>query len=214
MTRTLRIAQAKATNEHLQAILGLVEEARTWLPAKGTNQWSTPWPDREGRDERVWRGLEVGATWVVWDRNEDKDILAATVTIAAKPNLAVWSKSRCNLADQAVYAHRLITARNYAGYGLGAELIDWTGLRGRREYGAEWIRIDVWTSNEALHGYYMKRGFKPCGTCPDRSYPSGKLFQKPMSKVSAPASPLFDEQEQAPDVFATTAVAQPDLCTA
>jgi GNAT superfamily N-acetyltransferase len=214
MTRTLRIAQAKATKEHLQAILGLVEEARTWLPAKGTNQWSEPWPDQEGRNDRVWRGLEVGATWMVWDRNEDKDILAATVTIAAKPNLAVWSKSSCNLADQAVYAHRLITARNYAGYGLGAELIDWTGLRGRREYRAKWIRIDVWTSNEALHGYYMKRGFKPCGTCPDPSYPSGKLFQKPVSKVAVPASPLFEEHEQVPDVFATAAVAQSDLCTA
>ena len=210
MTHTLRIAQARPTDEHLRAILGLIEEARIWLPTKGTNQWSQPWPNQPARDERVRRGLEVGATWVVWDKIGDKDILAATATIATRPNPAVWSNSTCNLADLAVYAHRLITARDYAGWGLGAELIDWTGLRGHDGYGAEWIRIDVWASNEALHGYYMKRGFKPCGTCPDLSYPSGQLFQKSVSEIAVPTSPLFEEYEQAPDVFAT----QSDLCMA
>ena len=125
MTPTLRIARAKPTNEHLQAIFGLIEEARTWLPAKGTNQWSKPWPNKEERDARVRRGLEVGATWIVWDEDGDKNTLAATVTMATRPNAAVWSKSACDLADRAVYAHRLITARDYAGWGLGAGLLNW-----------------------------------------------------------------------------------------
>ena len=210
----MRIARAEPTNEHLQAILGLIEEARTWLPAKGTNQWSKPWPNKEERDARVLCGLEVGATWIVWDENEDKNSLAATVTIATRPNAAVWSKSACKLADRAVYAHRLITAREYAGGGLGAELIDWTGLRGRREYGAKWIRIDVWSSNVALHDYYMKRGFEPCGTCPDPSYPSGKLFQKPVAEISEPSSPLFKESDDAPGVVASAEPARTDLCYA
>ena len=191
MTTTLRITRAKPTKEHFLAILGLIDEASTWLPAKGTNQWSKPWPTREDRDARVLRGLEVGATWIVWAGNR----AVATVTIANGPNNAVWSESECDLSERAVYVHRLIVARDYAGWGLGAELLDWAGLRGRRRYGARWIRIDVWTSNKALHDYYMKRGFRPCGMCPDPSYPSGQLFQKSVSEISEPRRPQFEDPE-------------------
>ena len=197
MTSTLRIAQAEATEEHLNAILRLIYEAKEWLSDRGTDQWSKPWPDKEQRDARVRRGLQVGATWIVWAGNR----AVATVTIANGPNNAVWSESECELSERAVYVHRLIVARDYAGWGLGAELLDWTGLRGRHQYGAKWIRIDVWTSNKALHGYYVKRGFVPCGTCPDPSYPSGRLFQKPVSEISEPIGPLFSESEAPPDPF-------------
>lgn len=212
MTPTLRIALAKDTDEHLHAILGLIDEARQWLPAKDTDQWSSPWPNREERDNRVRRGLGVKATWVVWDRDEDedKDILAATVTIARYPNTAVWPYWAADLNEPAVYAHRLITARDYAGWGLGAELLDWTGLRGSRDWGAKWIRIDVWSTNAGLHEYYMKRKFAHCGDCPDPDYPSGKLFQKPVSEISAPASPLFEEADEAPATFAGRA--RPAFC--
>jgi len=87
---------------------------------------------------------------------------------------------------------------NYAGWGLGAELIDWAGLRARREYGAKWIRIDVWTTNTALHGYYLKRGFEPCGSCANPAYPSRALFQKPVSAIRKPGFPLFAEASDLP----------------
>jgi hypothetical protein len=51
--------------------------------------------------------------------------------------------AECDLSASAVYAHRLIVTRDFAGWGLGAELIDWTGFRGRLHCGAKWIRIDV-----------------------------------------------------------------------
>jgi GNAT superfamily N-acetyltransferase len=181
-----------ARTRHLDAILGLIDEASTWLrDYKETDQWATPWPTRKERDNRVLKGLQNGKTWIVWDG----DTPAATVTIATAHNPAVWSEPACtcDLTERAVYAHRLITARKYTSWGLGAELIDWAGLRGRRKNRARWIRIDVWTSNTALHGYYMKRGFQPCGTCADPAYPSGALFQKPVSAIRRPGSPLFAE---------------------
>src|ERR1019366_8924615 len=112
---------------------------------------------------------------------------------ATRANSSVWSKPACtsDLSERAVYAHRLITARNYSGCGLGAELIDWAGLRARREYGARWIRIDVWTSNKALHDYYRKRGFMSCGSCADPAYPSGVLFQKPSAGLRTRRIPQF-----------------------
>ena len=188
MTLTLRIARAEDADRDMQAVLSLIEEARTWLGTMDTDQWASPWPDLKSRDARVRRGLAVGKTWIVWH----DDTAVATVTIATGPNTDVWSKHGAyDLSERAVYAHRLITARKYAGYGLGAELIDWAGLRGRRDYGARWIRIDVWTSNQGLHDYYLRRGFVRCGTCADPDYPSGALFQKPVSAIRPIGIPLF-----------------------
>lgn len=185
-------ALRRATPEDLPAVSRLVDEAAEWLQTvKHTNQWATPWPTQEARDQRLLTGLEHGRTWIVWDG----DIAVATVTVASKPSVAVWSvqSCECDLTQRAVYAHRLITARDYGGRGLGADLIDWTGLRGRRLYGANWIRIDVWTSNTALHDYYVNSGFQRCGTCADPGYPSGALFQKPVSAIKAPPFPKFVE---------------------
>lgn len=190
-TVTLPMQIAPATTEHFDAVLDLIDQASAWLRTRETDQWTAPWPDRAARDARVMRGLAGGKTWIVWDGGT----AAGTVTLAAKPNPRVWSgpACTCDLSRRAVYAHRLITARDYSGWGLGAQLIDWAGRRARRHYGAQWIRIDVWTTNTALHEYYIKRGFRPCGFCPDPGYPSGALFQKPVAMIGANDAPLFTE---------------------
>ena len=209
MEPTLRIGRAKPTREHLNAILGLIDEARIWLPSKGTKQWREPWPDRAQRDTRVYRALVLGATWLVWEIVCGKAILAATVTVTGKPNPAVWSPLGFDLGVRTVYAHRLITARRYAGWDLGAELLDWTGARGRCNYGARSIRIDVWTDNEALHGYYLKRGFERRGTCHNADYPSGVLLEKPISKILYPINPQFAESDEVPAVFSAAGPEDP-----
>lgn len=197
MTPTLRLVRAEATDTNLKTILGLVDGAREWLADKGTNQWSKPWPNKRKRNARIWRGLEVGATWIVWD----EETAVATVTVARSPNAKVWRGATCNVKEKAVYAHRLIIDRRFAGWGLGEQLIDWTGRRAQLEYEAEWIRIDVWTKNKGLHEYYKKRGFQPCGMAPDPKYPSGMLFQKPVSAISWPTWPLFIEPELGVSLF-------------
>ena len=185
---------ARATMDCLDTVLGLIQDASNWLWTKGTDQWAMPWLDKETRDDRVFRGIRAGTTWIVWQG----DIPAATITITSRPNAAVWSPPACgcDLSERAVYAHRLITARRYSGQGLGAGLIDWVGLQGRRQYGAKWIRIDVWTSNVALHEYYLRTGFERCGQCADPDYPSGALFQKSISKIRPAASPVFADSGQ------------------
>ena len=202
MTPQLRIAWAAATDEHLMAILGLIRQASGWLAGKDSDQWQSPWPDETGRDARVRRSLEVGATWIVRAGKQ----AAATVTAARTPNMVVWRDADCNLADPAVYAQRLIIDRQFAGFGPGAELIDWTGLRGHRKYGAEWIRIDVWSTKQALHEYYMNAGFEPCERCPEPAYPSGALFHKPVSDITEPGTPSFLVFSGGPPELALTAV--------
>jgi GNAT superfamily N-acetyltransferase len=184
----LRLAMPGDLNE----VRRLVHQAAKWLTtSKGTDQWAKPWPTREARDQRLLSGIRNRQTWIIWD----DDVPAATVSVATRPEPVVWSQPDrdCDLSDPAVYAHRLITARNYAGQGLGAELIDWAGLRGQRQYGAKWIRIDVWTSNAALHAYYQESGFSRCGSCANPDYPSGALFQKAVAAITKPCFSQFTE---------------------
>jgi GNAT superfamily N-acetyltransferase len=185
MTTTMRIERARNTRSNRKAAFRLIDEAGTWLRTKDTDQWAEPWPNRKARDGRVRRDLADGKTWIVWDGKTP----AAMVTIAEQANPCVWSGCECDLSEPAVYVHRLVTARGYAGCGLGAELIDWAGMRGHRLNGAKWIRIDVWTSNTALHQYYKMARFEPCGYCTDPAYPSGALFQKPVSEIGELAIP-------------------------
>jgi GNAT superfamily N-acetyltransferase len=189
--RAIPMRIVRATAEDLEAVVRLADEASAWLRSKGTDQWQRAWPDETGRNDRVLSGLRNGETWIVWDA----DIPAATVTITTEHDPGVWSEPACtcDLGEPATYVHRLITARNYSGRGLGAEMIGWAGLHGRRDYGAQWIRIDVWTTNKALHDYYLKTGFESCGFCPDPGYPSGALFQKPVAAIVKPSIPQFTE---------------------
>jgi GNAT superfamily N-acetyltransferase len=190
----MRIVQA--TVENLADVRELADEASAWLATKGTDQWQAAWPDEAARDKRVREGLERGETWIVWDG----DIPAATVSITTEPDGAVWSEPACtcDLSEPAVYVHRLITSKKYKKRGLGAQVVDWAGLRASRDYGARWIRIDVWTTNTALHRYYLNTGFKPCGFCPDPGYPSGALFQKPIAAIVSSA-PQFTELPGRPE---------------
>ena len=187
-----------ATRGDLNGIFQLLDGAAAWLrTTKDTDQWEKPWPTREARDARVRVGVENGETWIALDDS----IPVGTITIAGKPNTYVWSDltSGCRLSDRAVYVHRLITARNYVGLeGLGSELLDWAGRNGRRLYGARWIRVDVWTSNRALHNYYLDHGFLPCGKCADLRYPSGVLFQRPVLPIAESSFPRFVENLPTP----------------
>lgn len=195
-----------ATARDLKGIFRLLDAATTWLrTTKDTDQWEKPWPTREARDGRVRAGVENGETWIV----QDGYVPVGTITVTRTPNPQVWSDlaSGCRLSDRAVYVHRLITARHRADLaGLGSQLLDWAGHKGQRLYGAEWVRIDVWTSNLALHSYYTERGFLRCGACADRRYPSGALFQKPVSRIAEARSPVFAEIIPAPRYGAASRV--------
>jgi len=179
MTLNLRIVRAKDAD--LPVVLGLIEDARNWLPTKDTDQWAKPYPDLDRKIARVQESIERGETWIVWEGATP----VATVTIKTERDSVLWSDRTCvcNAAEPAVYVHRLITARKYSGLGLGSELIGWAGLRGSRSYGAKWVRVDVWTTNLLLHKYYMGIGFAGCGEYDDRRYPSGALFQKPVAAI-------------------------------
>ena len=177
----------RAERMDLPAILDLIGSTAKWLQAyKDTDQWARPWPDKERRDARVDQGIQDGLTWIVEDRH---GMLAATVTCREHGNETLWTEAE--LAEDAAYVSRLIVSRDLAGHGIGAALIDWAGLHGAREWGARWIRVDVWTTNLALHDYYIGQGFEYLRTRffgDYWEYPSAALFQKPTADVNEQAA--------------------------
>ena len=188
MGRLLLVLRRAGTHDY-GAVSGLRMEAEEWLRTMSTDQWAEPWPSEDVLEQRVLGAIRAGRTWIAWDGG------VPVATITSSPNHhEVWPDE--NRRDRAVYVRRLIVSRDrqYTGHGLGAQLLDWAGLRASREYGARWVRVDVWTTNTRLHKYYRDLGFEFCGFCePIAGYPSAALFQKPVDEIKPLKDPLFGE---------------------
>jgi GNAT superfamily N-acetyltransferase len=177
-----------ATPDDLEVILGLIDDAADWLRTMNTDQWAQPWPNRRERDARVLRGLLACRTWLV----EDDGVPVATVTYRPDGNRDLWTDEEQR--ESSVYMSRLVINRKYEGQGVGAALTDWAGARARDEYGAETLKIDVWTTNHQLHEYYKGRGFHFLRKYEeDESYPSAALFSKPTEDIDVAPESLFWE---------------------
>jgi GNAT superfamily N-acetyltransferase len=129
--------------------------------------------------EGMLRNIRAGETFIVWDRS----IPAATVTIDRSPRPGLWTEAE--VAEPALYVHKLTVARAYSGIGLGAELLDWAGAKGAST-GTQWLRLDVWTTNKELQRYYLDHGFSHVRTVALPGDPSGALFQRPTRYVPTP----------------------------
>ena len=189
---TLRLAAPG----NLAEVRGLVHEAADWLrTSKDTDQWARPWPDRAGQRERILNDLLKGKTWIAWNGS----IAAATITVDTDEPVhqneqPVWPEHRRH--EAALYVRRVIVSRRYAGIGLGAALLDWAADVAKRDFGAELIRIDVWTTNTELHAYYEGRNFMRCeGRDPEElaNYPSQALFERRVEQPRLEYREFFKE---------------------
>lgn len=191
MTDNFRVRPA--VTDDMTAIIGLIDRAAAWLHRdKNTDQWARPWPDEPTRNGRIARGIARRATWMV----EHDGALAGTITYRDRANPMLWTEAE--LSEPAVYVSRLIVERGFAGLGLGADLIEWAGLRGIQQWNAHWIRVDVWTTNTGLHNYYKGQDFEYLRTVETEhewDYPSAVLFQKPAAAVSRESAARFDVEE-------------------
>jgi GNAT superfamily N-acetyltransferase len=169
---------SRASEPDFTAIIGLIEEASLWLRTRGTDQWAEPWPSEVGRNERIMDDLKRGKTWLAMDGD---GIPAATITIEEAANPKVWTEWEAS--ENSVYVHRLIVSRRYASMKLGASLLNWAAEQAGRAYGARFMRIDVWTTNRALHRYYEGQGFARLEDCADETYPSRARFERAVGRA-------------------------------
>jgi len=181
-----------ATESDIEAIISLIDEAADWLRAhKDTDQWAEPWPTVAERRQRIVTALRARRTWILWEGS------LPVATLTAEPdhtqgNGLVWPEEARK--DPAVYVCRLVVRRSHAGRGLGAALLDWAGRSARQARGAQWTRVDVWTTNLALHAYYKAQGFDLYRYSEKADvYPSAALFQKSTDRIRLAEPPLFQQ---------------------
>ncbi|MCW8379390.1 GNAT family N-acetyltransferase [Streptomyces justiciae] len=139
---------APAVPEDLAILLAFREEAASWLSELGSDQWSRPYPA-----DRLLATIEAGTVFMV----RDHETTAATITLTPDPEEGLWSPEE--LSEPSIFINKLTVSRRYAGQNLGGRLLDWAGDRAFRS-AAKWLRLDAWTSNEALQRYYVQQGFE------------------------------------------------------
>ena len=173
----------RAATGDLSELVALRREAAAWLKAEGTDQWGQDWPDEATMIRGFAATIDDGTAWLVTD--DDGVLATLTLDQSTAPNL--WT--RAEEAEPAYFVHRLTVARRAAGQGFGAELLDWCGNHAHGA-GARWIRVDAWTTNLALHRYYLAQGFQHVRTASRPDYPSAALFQR---RALAAATPRLTE---------------------
>ncbi|MFD0316030.1 GNAT family N-acetyltransferase [Streptomyces flavalbus] len=132
----------------VETLVGFRVEAAGWLAGVGSDQWQRPYPV-----ERLLRAVEAGEVFLV----RDEGVAVATVTLAGRETRGLWTERE--LGEPSLFVSKLAVARTHAGRNLGGRLLDWAGDRAHRA-GAVWLRLDAWTSNEALQAYYLRQGFR------------------------------------------------------
>ena len=180
--------------EDFEEVARLVREAAGWLGGLDTDQWQKPWPDQAGHEERIRNDLRERKTRLL----RDGDSVVATITIdtaetRVEKNRPVWPLDKT--PKPSVYIRRVVVSRNYGGREIGAALLDWAAAKAEKEYKAELMRIDVWTTNKALHNYYEGQRFT---RCPDPQglgdYPSQALFERSVHELRSDFSKLLTEE--------------------
>lgn len=178
LTEYLRPARA----EDVPALMALRTEAEEWLGSKGTDQWSDP--ETGAKAITKWRAsIDEGRAWVVVDNVDE--VLG---TVSRGPvDRDFWTDE--DHPESAFYLYKLIVARQAAGQHLGARLVDWASSLAAME-GRDWVRIDTWRTNEGLHSYYERLGFRHVRTESPSHRRSGWLAQRPATTLSLPDYPM------------------------
>ncbi|MFJ6788824.1 GNAT family N-acetyltransferase [Streptomyces angustmyceticus] len=129
-------------------LLAFREEAAAWLTQLGSDQWQRPYPA-----DRLLATIRCGTVFMVLD----EEVTAATITLTPEAEEGLWTEQE--LGEPSMFVNKLTVARTHAGQNLGGRLLDWAGDRAYRSE-AKWLRLDAWTTNDALQRYYLQQGFE------------------------------------------------------
>ncbi|MEU9132831.1 GNAT family N-acetyltransferase [Kitasatospora sp. NPDC048540] len=131
----------------LDRLLAFRTEAAGWLSALGSDQWSRPYPA-----DKLLATIQAGTVFML----RDGEMTAGTITLTPEAEDGLWTPAE--LREPARYVNKLTVSRAYAGQDIGGRLLNWASNRAAGE-GAQWLRLDAWTTNERLQRYYVDHGF-------------------------------------------------------
>lgn len=147
-----------AAPEDVPRIMDLYRVTAEWLRSKGSTQWADL---IVGIDKHDTPAAIARRETLLFESDGDP---AAVVTLMLRPS--EWDRSLWGEADGdrgAVYLHRLSVHRNFAGRGLGPQVLAWVETGVGYPPGAGRIRLDCIADNPKLNEMYRKAGYARVG---------------------------------------------------
>ncbi|SDM30843.1 GNAT family N-acetyltransferase [Sediminibacillus halophilus] len=144
-----RLAEAS----DLDSVLSLLQQAGRWLQTKNTTQWDYYVTDLQGNTAEVKESINRHHTYIL----ESGRKAIASITLDDSPSewdYSIWGEKAIEVP--ALYVHRMVVHRDYAGKNIGGRLMEWA-REVAKEKGKKCIRFDCLASNSGLNQYYQKR---------------------------------------------------------
>ncbi|MFE1926593.1 GNAT family N-acetyltransferase [Streptomyces asoensis] len=182
----MRIIPAQA--DDVSKLLAFREEAAAWLTRLGSDQWQRPYPA-----DRLLATIQADSVFMV----VDGEATAATITLTSEAEEGLWTERE--LREPSMFINKLTVARTHAGQNLGGRLLDWAGARAYQA-GAQWLRLDAWTTNEGLQQYYLRQGFNYVRTVLEGGAVNGgpRVSGWLAQRLTGPAAHGFEDETPAP----------------
>lgn len=139
------------------AIMRMLDDAQDWLATLGrTGQWGTDhW---SGVPAAVDRFTQLATTASVWLAVVEGGVAGVIITSATPPDYVPPA------SEPEHYVSLLVTARAFAGQGVGATLLAHARTEARTA-GVGLLRVDCYDGDDhRLVAYYEKQGFTPVAT--------------------------------------------------
>ena len=139
----LEVREARA--EDLDAILHILEDAARWMVRRKVEGWT---PGSFSR-RRIAELVERGEMYLAALGGEPAGTFALQWS-----DIETWGR----VPDDAGYVHGLAVRRDFAGMGVGRELLRRAENRASLS-GKKYLRLDCVADNGALNEYYRRAGF-------------------------------------------------------
>jgi GNAT superfamily N-acetyltransferase len=138
----------RANKADVDTVATMWNRSAEWLKSIDSDQWQYP-----VKMENIEAAVKTESCWLVIR----EDLPIGTITLDTNAEPQYWHPT--DGPANALYIHRMVVEGTERGSELGSAMLDWAGERAIAT-GREWIRLDAWRSNKALHQYYMARGFE------------------------------------------------------
>lgn len=133
-----------ATCEDLPVIYNLFEEAIQFQKSNNYAGWNSY--DKEF----IKSDIQKGYLFKIISLNTVVCIFSVYFSDAL-----IWRKKE---SGTAIYLHRIVINRSFAGQNLFSKVLDWA-IQFAKERELKYIRIDTWADNEKIISYYESYGF-------------------------------------------------------
>lgn len=151
----------RATKKDENELAELMLEIAQWLQSLGSTQWAGI---LEGKDiHQTDKAISRGEVFIF--RSKENNEIAGSVIMqnnASEWDISLWGESAIKNDDQAVFLHRLVVARSYAGKGVGRKIMEWAEKFIHSSDKAV-IKLDCISSNAKLNQFYTSCGYQLVG---------------------------------------------------